>query len=205
MAARVRRVPLRFARRARARGFSLTELMAVVAIMGILATLGIAAFNRRAFASSVPDGQVVLRAIGVAEERYRSMNQSYLDVSSSPGNSTTGWYPIDPVIPVNQKASFVFPAHPDYAPALPRRGWRHLNAPVTKPVGFTFKVNAGLPVNPIATTVALASGAWTFAPNAGTDPWYVAQAHADGNGDGTFCVMVATSFTPDVRVVNEGE
>ena len=51
----------------------------------------------------------------------------------------------------------------------------------------------------------LCIGAWTFAPNAGTDPWYVAQAHADGNGDGTYCVMVATSFTPDVRVVNEGD
>jgi prepilin-type N-terminal cleavage/methylation domain-containing protein len=204
MSVRVRRVPLRFARRARSRGFSLTELMAVVAIMGILATLGIAAFNRRAFASSVPDGQVVLRAIGVAEERYRSMNQSYLDVSASPGNAGSGWYPIDPVIPVNQKVSFVFPAHPDYAPALPRRGWRHLNAPVTKPVGFTFKVNAGLPSTPI-TTVALATPTLNYAANAGTDPWYVAQAHADGNGDGTYCVMVATSFTPDVRVVNEGE
>jgi type II secretory pathway pseudopilin PulG len=178
--------------------------MAVVAIMGILATLGIAAFNRRAFASSVPDAQVVLRAIGVAEERYRSMNQSYLDVSSSPGNAATGWYPVDPVVPVNQKVSFVAPAHPDYAPALPRRGWRHLNAPVTRPVGFTFKVNAGLPVTPIG-NVALASAAWSFAANAGTDPWYVAQAHADGNGDGTYCVLVATSFTPAVRIVNEGD
>jgi len=188
--------------RARSRGFSLTELMAVVAIMSLLATIAIASFNRRAFASSVPQAQIVLRAIGAAEERYRSLNQSYLDVSSSPGNAGTGWYPVASV-PVNQKVSFVNTSHADYAPAG-RRGWRYLNPPVTQPVGFSFKVNAGLPSTPL-TSVALATSALVFDTNAGTEPWYVAQARTDADGDGVFCVVVATSFMPNVRSVNDGD
>ena len=73
--------------RAASRGFSLTELMAVVAIMGVLATLGIASIRRLAYASDVLEAQANLRAIAVAEERYRSLNQVYLDVSSDPGSA----------------------------------------------------------------------------------------------------------------------
>ncbi|HVR18065.1 MAG TPA: prepilin-type N-terminal cleavage/methylation domain-containing protein, partial [Polyangiaceae bacterium] len=79
--------------RAASRGFSLVELMAVVAIMGILATLGIATIRRFAFASDVIEAQTILRGIAVAEERYRSLNQVYLDVSANPGTAAQGWYP----------------------------------------------------------------------------------------------------------------
>ena len=198
------RSALRSTGRARSRGFSLTELMAVVAIMSVLATIAIAAFNRRAYASAVPQAQLVLKAIGAAEERYRSLNQTYLDVSTSPGNANAGWYPVDPVVPPNQKVPFANPTHPDYNP-LGRKGWRYLNPPVTQPVGFSFKVNAGLPSTPINTTVALATTALVLDANSGTEPWYVAQARADADGDGVFCVVVATSFQPAVRSVNDGD
>ena len=198
----VRRVPIGLVLRRRSRGFTITELMAVVAIMAVLATLGISAFRRQAFASDVSKAQIVLRSIGAAEERFRSLNQQYLDVSTAPGNANQGWYPLN-VIPPNQKVSFVNNTHADWAPAG-RRGWRHLNAPVTQPVDFAFKVNAGLPSTPI-NSVALATAALDYSAGSGTEPWYVAQARADADGDGIFCVVVATSFAPQVRYVNEGE
>lgn len=175
--------------------------MAVVAIMAVLATLAISSFRRRAFASDVTQAQVVLRSIGAAEERFRSLNQVYLNVSSGPGNAGQGWYPLDKV-PKNTKVSFVNPAHADYNPAS--KGWRYLNPPVTQPVEFVFKVNAGLPSTPV-NSVALATNQLSYSANSGTDPWYVAQARADADGDGVFCVVVATSFTPQVRFVDEGE
>jgi type II secretory pathway pseudopilin PulG len=176
--------------------------MAVVAIMAVLATLAISAFRRRVFASDLTQAQVVLRSIGAAEERFRSLNQVYLDVSTGPANPNQGWYPVA-IVPRNQKVSFQNPGHPDYNPAG-RRGWRYLNAPVTQPVEFVFKVNAGLPSTAIQ-TVALATAGLAYTADSGTEPWYVAQARADADGDGTYCVVVATSFAPQVRYVNEGE
>lgn len=176
--------------------------MAVVAIMGVLATVAVAAFTRRAYSSSVPHAQIVLKAIGAAEERYRSLNQVYLDVSTGPTNANQGWYPMA-TVPLGLKVKFDEPTHPDFNP-VGRRGWRYLNPSVTQPVGFSFKVNAGLPSTAI-NTVALAAPGLAFSANAGTEPWYVAQARADADGDGTFCALVATSFMPEVRWVNEGE
>ena len=64
----VRRDPTGRVRRRRSRGFTITELMAVVAIMAVLATLAISAFRRKVFASDVTQAQVVLRSISAAEE-----------------------------------------------------------------------------------------------------------------------------------------
>lgn len=176
--------------------------MAVVAIMAVLAAIAIAAFRRTVFASDLSQAQIALRGIGAAEERFRSLNQVYLDVSSGPGNENVGWYP-QASIPRNQKVSFQNDTHPDWNP-VGRRGWRYLNVPVTRPVEFVFKVNAGLPSTPIE-SVALATTTLGYSANSGTEPWYVAQARADADGDGTYCVVVATSFMPQVRFENEGE
>jgi prepilin-type N-terminal cleavage/methylation domain-containing protein len=196
------RRPCAFSKRQRARGFTLTELLVTVAIMGVLATISIALVRRLAFASDVVEAQATLRGITVAQERYRSLNQVYLDVSSSPGNAAQGWYPVNLVSP-NEKVRFLNPTHADYAPAG-RLGWRHLNVPAERPVEFVYKVNAGLPTTAI-TSVALATTALTLDTNAPTEPWYVAQARADADGDGTLCVVVTTSYSPAVRVINDGE
>ena len=76
--------------------------------------------------------------------------------------------------------------------------------PANRPVEFVYKVNAGLPSTPM-TSVALAAAGIALDPNAPTEPWYIAQARADADGDGTFCVVVATSYSPAVSIVNEGE
>lgn len=182
--------------RGAARGFTLVELMAVVAITGILAGLAIASLRQRAFASDAASAKVVVRSIAAAEEHYRAENQVYLDVSASGG---TGWYP--KAAPTrNTKASFWRKPVGDTSDTETNR-WRILGPDIRQPVGFGFKANAGLPDTAPVFDNELAGGVQPTL----TEPWYLIEARADANGNGIGCMVGAASWTPVTFVVNEGE
>lgn len=165
--------------------------MVVVAMVGILSAIGIASFRHRVSASKTTEAAAVIQAVRAAQETYRAENQVYLNVSSS----NDSWYPSKDFGPTvrtwEQKAG----AHADLT------GWQTLGAQVTQPVQFGYLVNAGWPGEPPPALQV------TNAPTLGnpTDPWYLIQARADYDGDGTFCNAVAASWTPEVYFENEGE
>ncbi|MFZ5891523.1 MAG: type IV pilin protein [Myxococcota bacterium] len=171
------------------RGFTLTELMVVVTLVGILAAIGIASFRKQVRASKTSEASSVVQAIRGAEEAFRSENQLYLDVSS-PGS----WYPTKGIGPV--VATWEQKAHTDLA------AWQRLGVRVTQPVQFGYMVNAGRAgdnfpkLNLTDTSVNLGKP---------TDVWYVIQARADYDNDGVFCNVLAASHTPELFVENEGE
>ena len=65
------------------RGFTLAELMIVVVIMGILASLGTVAFRRQMNQSKKTEALAGLRAIGAAQESFRADTGVYLNVSTN--------------------------------------------------------------------------------------------------------------------------
>jgi prepilin-type N-terminal cleavage/methylation domain-containing protein len=175
-----------------ARGFTLVELMAVVAITGILAALGVTMFHKRAFASDVVSAKVVVKTIVAAEEHYRAENQLYYNVSS-PGDA--GFYPQN--IQSNHKHSFSDPGHPDTG------NWQTLAPDIRQPVSFGFKANAGLPTDTPTYDDELST--ISIPANVVVEPWYLIEARADADGNGIGCMVAATSWTPEVFSVNDGE
>lgn len=175
-----------------AHGFTLVELMAVVAITGVLAAVAVAALRNRIFASDTTSAKVVVKSIVAAEEHYRAENQLYYDVSSA---GATGWYPSG-TIGANNKMSF-WRSGTD-ADTL---RWHTLAPDIRQPVSFGFKANAGLPTDTPKYDDDLSS----IPLPAITEPWYLVEARADSNGDGKYCMVAAASWTPEVFSVNDGE
>jgi prepilin-type N-terminal cleavage/methylation domain-containing protein len=181
-------------RRFASRGFTLTELMAVVAIMGVLAALALTAFHKRALQSDAAKGKILVRAITAAEERYRAENQVYLDVSQN-----AGWYPSS-IIAKNSTRSFWKEA-PDASTDPLTVRWATLGPDIRQEVEFVFMANAGLPT----TAPTLATTAITLPANVAVEPWYVVQARADADGDGIYSYIAAASWSPNVLSVDDGE
>ena len=78
------------------RGFTLVELMVVVAIIAILAAIAIPAYGRYAFRARRPDGQELLLRIANAQERFYATNNHYGSLSElgfvAPVDSEKGYY-----------------------------------------------------------------------------------------------------------------
>jgi prepilin-type N-terminal cleavage/methylation domain-containing protein len=187
-------------------GFTLTELMAVVVIVGILAVTGVTYFRKHALASKVTEAQAMMQSIRAAEERYRSENRQYLstvpDGNPLPGCATPlGLYPASPD---GSRRSFYLPQASTNNNNLL---WWQLRPTTSGPVQFGYAVKAG----PASTTIPIPLppdiAALPDAPPMPmpTDTWYVVEALSDNDKDGVCCVVAGTSLNGEIYVQNEGE
>lgn len=92
---------------ARARGFTLIELMVVVAIVAILAAIAVPAYSRYAFRSRRGDGQALLLRIATAQERHYATYNKYgslSDIGFDIVTSEKGYYTAS--IPASSASAF---------------------------------------------------------------------------------------------------
>ena len=182
-------------------GFTLTELMAVVIIVGVLAVTGVTYFRKHAFASKVTEAQAMVQSIRAAEERYRAENRQYL-----PTTSSSAW-------PTCQSKTGLYPAKPDgmsrpfYLPKDSTENnnavWWELKPTTSGYVQFGYVVRAGAP-SP-STPVSLPPdirNAPSFQPS---DSWYAIEAIADNGNDNVCCIVAGTSTNGELYVQDEGE
>ncbi|HKQ71217.1 MAG TPA: type II secretion system protein [Polyangiaceae bacterium] len=170
------------------RAFTLIELMTVVVIVGVLATLGLVAYRRFITSSKTSEAIYMVGAIRAAEESYRAETLMYLPVSAG----FSEFYPTGSV--GAKKTAWDNPTHSDYA------RWRELGARPDGPVYYGYKVTAG---GAGATIPALDCQSPTWPTP--TEPWYIVEAKGDVDGNSVFSWAAGSSFSGEIYVENEGE
>jgi type II secretory pathway pseudopilin PulG len=168
----------------------LVELMTVVAITGILATVGVVLVRGHLNVAKANRALAGVSAIRAAEEAFRAENGTYLDCSRTPGK----WYPT--TTPGKTAVEWHQPTtHPD------GKFWAALPVTNTSPTQYGFLVNAGTPNTAYPLLLTAAQPTLTPSP----DPWYVIQVKGDIDGDSVPMLGVATSLNGEVYLEREGE
>lgn len=173
------------------RGFTLVELLTVVAITGVLATIGTMLVRQRFKEAKTTEAMAIIQALRGAQESRRAESGTYQDCSPTDGSKP--WYPHSPDGTVH---AWKQESHADWD------NWKQLD--VSRPEGtqFGFLVNAGSPATAPPTPETASKPTW---PTPLTDPWYVIQAAGNRDNDTTFSLLLASSFTGELYVENDGE
>ena len=183
------------ASRRHARGFTLTELMAVVVIIGILSALALVGYTKYLNSAKASEASHMVSAIRAAEEAYRAETLSYLDVSGSLAKDKM--YPTtDP-----SDVKVQWGAGADEV----AKNWRILNVSTDGAVYYGYAVVAGPPGNVEPPGMPGAPDFLTVVFPVAVEPWYVVLAMGNVNGDSIYSYYMASSLSNEVYWVREGE
>lgn len=121
-----------FHARRRLRGFTLIELMIVVAIVGILVAVALPAYNQSVRKSRRADAKTALLDLAQREERYNSTANQYSGTATDLGYPTGTTFPIS--VQTGSTSYYtisITPAPGDTATALPSTTFLATAAPVS--------------------------------------------------------------------------
>lgn len=154
-------------------GFTLIELMIVVAVIGVLSAVAIPTFQSYVYRSRTSEAVTFLGEIRQRQEAYRAEFGQYCSVSAAVGSAPAGgsWAPA--TLP-SGGAKVAWTGTPG--------SWSQLGAAPDGLVMFQYRTTAGPPgTNP------------GISGYDGTDFWFVAQAQGDLDGDGEVMILEAYS------------
>jgi type IV pilus assembly protein PilA len=182
----------------RSRGFTLIELMIVVVIVGILATLAVVGYRKLVQSSHVSEATGMVQSIRVAQESYHSETQQYASVDVA----LTDYYPNPPLY---QRYTAWGAACTTCTGGIP---WSALPVHVDGPVLFGYATVAGLAGVAPATAQVDVNGTPLVFPVAPTTDWYIIAACADLDGNATEpnnTHVYGTSWTNQIFVDRSGQ
>jgi type IV pilus assembly protein PilA len=169
----------------------MVELLAVIAMVGILAAVATVGYRRYINGAQIADAKATIGAIRIAEESYRSETMSYLDC---PG----GWYP-NAGVPDHRRHHWHQPTHADY------NCWRQLNVVNDSPTKYTFRLSAGRAGDGTGGVLAAAWDVPPVFPATPNEAWYVVEGIGDVDEDGIQSRLVSGSFSGEIYVENSDE
>ncbi len=181
-------------RRQRARGFTLVELMAVVCIIGVLATLAVYGVKKYVDSAKTSEPMEIINSIRAAEESFKDETFAYKNVSDM-----SSYWPFSGVAALkNAKLSWDSGTDP-----TAKAAWAALGVSPSSSVQFGYACAAGQGSGvPTQTSLGIGTslGYPTTAPN-----WYVVRAAGDRDGNGILATFVGSNFTDAIYGENDTE
>jgi type IV pilus assembly protein PilA len=187
------------------RGFTLIEMMIVVVIIGILASLAIVGYRKLVTASHVSEATNMVNNIRVAQEGYHSETQQYANISVSV--ATGPFYPSN-APEGNLETAWGAPCGGNCNAGM---DWSMLPLHVDGPVLFGYATTAGAANQPGVDKSVTVNGALLQFPNPSPTDWYVIAATCDldrsgsNPGGATNTNVYSTSWSNQTYVSNEGD
>jgi type IV pilus assembly protein PilA len=205
---KVKKAEARMIARSTRRGFTLVELMIVVAIVGVLALMAVVGYRKLINSSHTAEATHMVNAIRVGQEAYKAESGSYANISKSlAANQSTGHsalYPHASMASAKEPGNYKVGWGAACPSSACNADWSTLPVHADGSTMFGYTTQSGLAgITP--TQVVKVNNANVAWPSSIPADWYLITAVGDTDGNGTFCTVLGTSFTNDLLVDLDGE